>query len=762
SGRSQSSEKAEICPWESQGSKSNDKAEICPWEVAEPQLEKGTGPGKEKLPREASKAVEKRSTDRVSICPWESLDTEQPLAKPQTGSSALPKAAPGKSQSSEKAEICPWESQDVESSSKAEICPWEVAEEPSSKEKSRQDKEDPSRVSKSPSTSQRLLKEVGASSGKKDRESVCPWESLDKEQPPAKPHTGSSALPKAAPGKSQSSEICPWESQDLKSSDKAEICPWEVAEPQLEKGAAPGKEKLPPREASKALEKGSRERESICPWESLDTEQPPAKPHTGSSALPKAAPGKSQSPEKAEICPWESQDVESSSKAEICPWEVAEPPCQQPKAKQVPAGGPKGDKRITRQAALASPERSLDSRDRVSVCPWESLDTEQPLAKPHAGSSALPKAAPGKPQNPEKAEICPWESQDLKSSDKAEICPWEVAEPQVEKGTGPGKERLPRKETTKAVEKGSRERESICPWESLDTEQPPAKPHTGSSALPKAAPGKSQSSESLKAEICPWESQGSKSSDKAEICPWESQGSKSSDKAEICPWESQGSKSSGKAEICPWEVAEPQLEKGAAPGKKKLPSREASKAVEKGSRDRESICPWESLDTEELSLESAVGKEPSKKSDCTESRKSQICPWEAAELIGLEEEIPQPGVQPQGAQRGSPARTGQPGASAVSPTLLEKSRGRSQGEAEHKPLRRLLPSTPQPGVGSSSSPGAGRAEVCPWEAGEAPAAPAEPRLGPRKSSGVCPWEEESTEPSRSCPGQGRARDGGGL
>ncbi|XP_053821226.1 probable G-protein coupled receptor 179 [Vidua chalybeata] len=728
SGKSQSSEKAEICPWESQGTKFSDKAEICPWEVAAPQLEKGAGPGKERLPGKVeTKALEKGSRDRESVCPWESLDTDQPPAKPHTGSSAMPKAPSGKSQSSEKAEICPWDTQDVEYSSKAEICPWEVAEQPSGKEKPRQDKEEPSRVGKSPSTSQGLLKGVEASftSGKKDQESVCPWESLDMEQPPAKSHTGTSAVPKAPSGKSQSSEkaeICPWESQDLKSSDKAEICPWEVAAPQLEKGAGPGKERLPGKAETKALEKGSRERESICPWESLDTEQPLTKPQTGSSALPKGAPGKCQSSEKAEICPWE---VEPSSKAEICPWEVAEPPSQQPKAKQVPAGGSKGDKRITRQAALASPERSLDSRDRESVCPWESPDTEQPPAKSHTGTSALPKAPSGKSQSSEKAEICPWESQGSKSSDKAEICPWEVAEPQLEKGAAPGKERLPSREASKVLEKGSRDRVSICPWESLDTEQPLAKSHTGSSAVPKAPSGKSQSSE----------------------------------KAEICPWEVE---SSGKAEICPWEVAAPQLEKGTAPGKEKLPPKKASKAVEKGSRDRESVCPWESLDTEELSLKSAVGKEPSKKSGSTESRKSEICPWEAEEPMGLEEEISQPDVQPQGAQRASPAGMGQLGASAVSPTLLEQSRGRSHGEAEHKPLCRLLPSIQHPAVGSSPSPGAGLAEVCPWEAGEAPAAPAKPSLDMRKSSEVCPWEEESTDPSRTCPGQGRARDGGGV
>ncbi|NXA64740.1 GP179 protein, partial [Mohoua ochrocephala] len=82
----------------------------------------------------------------------------------------------------------------------------------------------------------------------------------------------------------------------------------------------------------------------------------------------------------------------------------------------------------------------------------------------------------------EKAEICPWE---VESSDKAEICPWEVAEPQLEKGTGPSKDKFPGKKATKALEKGSRDRESVCPWESPDTEQPPAKPQTGSSEPPK-------------------------------------------------------------------------------------------------------------------------------------------------------------------------------------------------------------------------------------------------------------------------------------
>ncbi|NWT20222.1 GP179 protein, partial [Vireo altiloquus] len=120
-----------------------------------------------------------------------------------------------------------------------------------------------------------------------------------------------------------------------------------------------------------------------------------------------------------------------------CPWEVAEP--------QVEKGTAPGKERLPGKEATKAVEK--ESRDRESVCPWE--------------------------------------SQDSKSTDKAELCPWEVAEPQVEKGTAPGKERLPGKEATKAVEKESRDRESVCPWESLDTEQTPAKPQTGSSAVPK-------------------------------------------------------------------------------------------------------------------------------------------------------------------------------------------------------------------------------------------------------------------------------------
>ncbi|NXN54926.1 GP179 protein, partial [Rynchops niger] len=140
-----------------------------------------------------------------------------------------------------------------------------------------------------------------------------------------------------------------------------------------------------------------------------------------------------ESTDKAEICPWERQGLESTVKAEICPWEAAAPPSPQPKAKQGPGGASKGQKRITRQAALASPVRCLEqgSSEREAICPQESLGTEQPPEKPRARSPALPESPSKKSQSVEslKAEVCPWESQGLESTDKAEICPWEAAAP---------------------------------------------------------------------------------------------------------------------------------------------------------------------------------------------------------------------------------------------------------------------------------------------------------------------------------------------
>ncbi|XP_049655993.1 probable G-protein coupled receptor 179 isoform X17 [Accipiter gentilis] len=763
------SKKANICPWEVEDEPLA-KTEICPWEEPGAPLGKerpsqdthGTSKGKTKpggledikaklaemgghgsehrdtrifakLIRkslENSKAESKKSQSVESIkeevCPWESLGTEQLPEKSRAGSPALPKSPSKKSQSVEslKAEVCPWEVQEVEATDKAEICPWEAVA-PPSKEKSRQDKDALSTASKSPSTSPGLLREIADStSGKKekasrDRESICPWESLGTEQTPEKSRSGSPALPKSPSKKSQSveslkAEVCPWEAQEVESTDKAEICPWETAAPPLSKEKS-RQDKDALSTVSKSLstspgllreigdstsgkEKASRDRESLCPWEGLDTEGSSTRYSTRSAELLKAT------------------------------------------AKKV--------------MTMAS--------TKVKMCPWESLGTEQPPEEKRTGSPALPKSPSKKSQSVEslKAEVCPWEVQEVEASDKAEICPWETAAPPSKEksrqdkdalstaskspSTSPGLCKEIADSTSGKKEKASRDRESICPWESLGTEQTPEKSHARSPALPKSPSKKSQSVESLKAEVCPWELEAS-----------------------------------DKAEICPWEVAAPLLEKGAAPGQANLPPKKAgaSKPPEKGSSECEAICPWECQGTEELSLKTTTGKEPSKKSDSTESRKSDICPWETVESTGSEKGSFKPSVHPQGADRASPIGMGKSklvaGASAVSATvLLKKSKGRSDGEAEHKPLCRILPgiqpprspraeplprgASTAPAAGSSPSPGASVAEVCPWETEEALPASDKTNTDTRKTAEVCPWEVESVDPTPTLHGQGRA------
>ncbi|KAM6108008.1 putative G-protein coupled receptor 179 [Pterocles gutturalis] len=764
--------KAEICPWESldteqppakprtgspalpkSSSKKSQsaeslKAEVCPWDA--PEAEAG----------------------RAEICPWESLSMEQPLEKPRTGSPALPKSPSKKSQSVEslKAEVCPWDAPEVGTTDKAEICPWEAVAPPSDKEKPRRDKAGLAMGSRSSSRDQGLSKEVGAGTPAKkekmsrDRASICPWESLGTEQPLEKPHPGSPALPKSPSKKSQSAEslkaeVCPWDAPQAEAG-RAEICPWESTDTG---GSSMGHstrstELLKP--TPKELESVGGIKAEICPWESLGTEQPLEKPRTGSPALPKSPSKKSQSTEslKAEVCPWDAPEVGATDKAEICPWEVAAPPSDKEKLQQDKAvlamgsRSPPTDQALGKEVGAGTSAKEKVSRDRESICPWESPDMEQPPAKPRTGSPALPKSPSKKSQSAEslKAEVCPWDAPEAEAG-RAEICPWESTD------TG-GSSMGHSTRSTELLKPSPKELESvggikaeICPWESLGTEQPLEQPFTRSPALPKSPSKKSQSTESLKAEVCPWDAPEAEA---------------------------------GRAEICPWEVAASLPEKGAAPGKASpAPGKAgASEAPGKGSSEREAICPWESPATEEPSPKTATEKETSKKSESLESRRSDLCPWEAAEPSGAEKESSKPSMHPQGAGRASSMGTGKSGASAMPPTAPpKKSKGRSGSEAEHKPLCRILPSaqprrdpstellsrgasTATP-AGSTPSPGAGIAEVCPWEAEEAPPAPSETSTDPRKTSEVCPWELESGDPTPTLCGQGRAQgtpgDGGG-
>uniref|UniRef100_A0A8B9F3P6 G protein-coupled receptor 179 n=1 Tax=Amazona collaria TaxID=241587 RepID=A0A8B9F3P6_9PSIT len=711
--------KAQVCPRETQAD-SSIKTGICPWEESR---------GDPQHPREE-------------------LGMEKPSANP---SELLERPLEGR-----RAQVCPWESLEQGRTTGAETCPWDT--EGAQEEQGGQEAERRRVVKWGKSIRSRSLGLVGA--------------------PKPKPAPSSSELPEGIP-KSARASVCPWEATEA-DGDAEGICPWEGGAAASSAGKAEdgdmsqGENGISPQAAAPggtagmglAADKGSSQQG--CPYPKEGAEQRSTGLAGGHPALPKAASKQAGAigSSKANVCPWEVED-EPLAKTEICPWEEPEAPSGKDRASQDTRGtskgenkpaarGPEGIEPKLAEVGAHQPEHR-NRRSFEEVCPWESLDTEQPMEHPRARSPALPKASPRASRSREslKAEVCPWEDPGAQSMDKAEICPWEMAaapsgteESRQDKdalsigsktpSTGQGVCRETGNSTS-PKEKANPNCESICPWESLDMEQPMEHPCTSSPVLPKAPPKASQSRESLKAEVCPWEAPRAQPMDKAEICPWEGaaapSGKEGSRQAKDAL--SIGRKSPSTSEGICREIGHstPTEEKG-----------------ERKNLNRESICPWESLDMEEQSLKTATEKEPSNKSDSTESRKAEICPWEAAEPSSSEKEIPQ------GADGATSPGMGESklvlGASTVSPPALRnKPKGSPGSEAKHKPLSciqplrgpgaELLPwgAGTAPGAGSSPSP----AEVCPWEAEDAPSAPDKTSTDMRKTSEVCPWEVESAD-----------------
>ncbi|XP_068027228.1 probable G-protein coupled receptor 179 isoform X3 [Melanerpes formicivorus] len=738
------------------------RVESCPWEESRDER------------RGAGRAPGQGGTEGVPRGPGEELGVEKPPAERPR----LLKAASGQAESVEgsRAEGCPWEAGEGARSSRAEICPWDTEE--AQVEQERLGGERRQQLRSSRATSGGLLRaqergsrgsaETPPKAAPKSSEpplgpapqsselpgvssrsllstlaSVCPWESLGMEQPPER-LPRSPALPKAPAKESQSgdslkAEVCPWEAAEVEPTQKAEICPWESTDRQQPPERLPRSPVLPKAPAKKSQSRESLKAE-ICPWEGTDREQLSPQPPARSPALPKAPSRESL---KAEICPWESTDREQppekpqprsptlpkapskesqsreSLKAEVCPWEAPE----------------------------------VEPTQKAEICPWESTDREQPPEKPQPRSPTLPKAPSKKSQSGDslKAEVCPWEAPEVEPTQKAEICPWESTDVKQ-----PPERPQPRSPTLpKAPGKKSQSRESlkaeICPWESTDREQLPPQPPARSPTLPKAPSKKSQSGDSLKAEVCPWEAPGA------------------GGKAEVCPWEAAGAGAGGKAEVCPWEVAAP------APANEKPRQPQAALSMvsrsswrgkgvqgetggstagrkEAASSGPESICPWESTDTESSSpghgrRSTELLGASSRKAESRESLKAEVCPWEAAEV----ESTQKAEICPWETDREQPPEKPQP----RSP-VLPKAPSRESLKAEICPWestdREQLP--PQPPAKSPTLPKAPskksqsgdslKAEICPWEAAE---------VEPTQKAEICPWESTDREqpPERPQP-----------
>lgn len=242
--------------------------------------------------------------------------------------------------------------------------------------------------------------------------------------------------------------------------------------------------------------------------------------------------------------------------------------------------------------------------------------------------------------------------------------------------------------------------------------------------------------------------------------------------AEVCPWEVTESEtrqpdSGNKAEICPWEMSEGAPESRALrqdPGDSQEKSEEARgkseptdvvpmmrKKPDRLVREQEAVCPWESADQGGLCPGSAPQdpgriRDKSEVGGSVEARKVEKPGWEAAGSEAHTSDIAKAELCPWEASEGG--EDGKPALEVVKDLPQEKQKTRKATFwKEQKPggdLESLCPwestdfrgpsavSIQAPGSSEcSGSLSSGIAEVCPWEAGDAPAI--------RKAE-ICPWE----------------------
>ncbi|XP_033039163.1 probable G-protein coupled receptor 179 [Trachypithecus francoisi] len=242
--------------------------------------------------------------------------------------------------------------------------------------------------------------------------------------------------------------------------------------------------------------------------------------------------------------------------------------------------------------------------------------------------------------------------------------------------------------------------------------------------------------------------------------------------AEVCPWEVTESEthqpdSGNKAEICPWEMSEGAPESRALrqdPGDSQEKSGEARgkseptdvvpimrKKPDRLVREQEAVCPWESADRGGLCPGSAPQdpgriRDKSEGGGSVEARKVEKPGWEAAGSEAHTPDIAKAELCPWEASE--EGEDGKPALEVVKDLPQEKQKTRKATFwKEQKPggdLESLCPwestdfrgpsavSIQAPGSSEcSGSLGSGIAEVCLWEAGDAPAI--------RKAE-ICPWE----------------------
>ncbi|EHB14193.1 Putative G-protein coupled receptor 179 [Heterocephalus glaber] len=431
----------------------------------------------------------------------------------------------------------------------------------------------------------------------------------------------------------------------------------------------------------------------------------------------------------AEACPWEviksdTGGLDSSNKAQICPWEVSKGALQ-----RTASGQHRGDSQEDRGTATGKPEprgaavtarRKPERlvRSQEASCPWEGADPGAVGRSSAAGSVDRRQAEKPWAEAPGTEAGSPHPA-------RAELYPWEVGE--ADQGTRAPGER--------------------------------AAPQAGQSASKKAAFWREQEQGADPEPLCPWESTGFR----------DPSGSLGSSIAEVCPWEVADAPVPRKAEVCPWKVKEGtedgtpgQTAKGgdSQKAKEKMPGKAGIQDVTSREKPevqipkQEAVCPWESVGSGSLPplpgpqepersrvISQRLGSAgsgaaevcPWEVEDTPTDGKAQICPWEVGAGAGQERAWGPEGIR-------SPNATGKtrPGRPAMEGEWAHPWETSGPGGSwQHKDT--LDTEGPRAGLQDQGRLGCRPADMCPWEAQEAPTS---------DKAKICSWEENEGAPGK--------------
>lgn len=283
---------------------------------------------------------------------------------------------------------------------------------------------------------------------------------------------------------------------------------------------------------------------------------------------------------------------------------------------------------------------------------------------------------------------------------------------------------------------------------------------------------------------------GGKSAEQAKEAPAERQellragpqplGSAGCRVAEVCPWEvpesETGLPDSNRAEICPWEVSggperealrqdldDSRGERGKAPeeSEPRDGAALARKKPERLVRGQEAVCPWENTNPRDLSPQDSERTEGrSEAGGRMEAKELEKCPQKVTGPEAYTPDMAKTELCPQEAREGENEKPSQEGVKKL-PQEKQESPKKATSEKEQKlgrdweplcswektdfrgPLAISMEAPGTPGCSGSI------AEVCPWEAGEAPAI--------RKAE-ICPWELSDEEVGKEMLHQGTSGD----